>query len=510
MAKTATKKTTKRQSIATAERRTLSATIGDIHRPGKQQAMVVRRVKAKFDAAQTTNDNANHWSNADSLSANAALAPEIRRIIRNRARYEVANNSYARGIINTLANDSIGKGPRLQLLFEDINGAAKRVENAFTQWMAEVNLAAKLRTMRKALAQDGEAFGILTTNPKLRGPVKLDIKLVEADQIATPYQLFNLSNRNLVDGIEFDDFGNPAFYYLLNQHPGDSAKLDEGFEKIPAANVIHWFKADRPGQSRGLPEIMPALPLFAQLRRFTLAVIAAAETAADFATVIYSKTPATGETSQEIAAMDTVELERRMATVLPEGWELGQVEALQPNTTYVEFAKTILNEVARCFSMPFNVAYGNSSGYNYASGRLDHQTYFKSLDVDRSDLENVCLDSKILPAWWSEAILISNLMPVQWRNSYILHQWFWDGREHVDPAKEATAQDTRLKNKSTNYAIEYAKQGRDWESELKQSVREVAYLKQIAEAEGLTLEQVLGVKTATQTVTVDQDEDENE
>jgi len=35
-----------------------------------------------------------------------------------RARYEVANNAYARGIVLTLANDVIGTGPRLQMLSE--------------------------------------------------------------------------------------------------------------------------------------------------------------------------------------------------------------------------------------------------------------------------------------------------------------------------------------------------------------------------------------------------------
>jgi hypothetical protein len=37
--------------------------------------------------------------------------------------------------------------------------------------------------------------------------------------------------------------------------------------------------------------------------------------------------------------------------------------------------------------MPFNVAAGNSSGYNYASGRLDHQTYFKAIRVEQAQLE---------------------------------------------------------------------------------------------------------------------------
>jgi capsid protein len=73
-------------------------------------------VRARFDAAQTTPDNHKHWSNADYVSADAAASPEVRRTLRNRALYEVANNSYARGIVLTLANDVIGTCPRLQIL----------------------------------------------------------------------------------------------------------------------------------------------------------------------------------------------------------------------------------------------------------------------------------------------------------------------------------------------------------------------------------------------------------
>ena len=42
----------------------------------------------------------------------------------------------------------------------------------------------------------------------------------------------------------------------------------------------------------------------------------------------------------------------------------------------------------------------------------------------------------------------------------IPHTWFWDGREHVDPAKEANGQATRLKNGTTHRAREYGKEGR--------------------------------------------------
>jgi len=53
------------------------------------------------------------------MSADAAATVEVRRTLRNRARYEVANNSYARGIVLTLANDTVGTGPRLQMLTND-------------------------------------------------------------------------------------------------------------------------------------------------------------------------------------------------------------------------------------------------------------------------------------------------------------------------------------------------------------------------------------------------------
>src|SRR3954463_11208944 len=98
----------------------------------KEQARSVR-LRAKFDSAQTNAENRRHWANADGLSPNAAIRQEIRRVLRNRARYEVANNSYARGIVLTLANDTIGTGPRLQMLLGD--AAANRfIEREFGLW----------------------------------------------------------------------------------------------------------------------------------------------------------------------------------------------------------------------------------------------------------------------------------------------------------------------------------------------------------------------------------------
>jgi len=431
----------------------------------------MRFLRAKFDSAQTTPENRRHWAGADGLSADAAANPEVRRVIRNRARYEVANNAYARGIVLTLANDVVGTGPRLQMLTDDAE-TNSLVEREFARWARAVRLPEKLRTMRMARAQDGEAFAMLVSNDALDSAIKLDLRLIEAEQVTTPDLLPDEARG--VDGIVFDTFGNPSEYHVLKEHPGGNRfRVGLDYDRVPADAMIHWFRADRPGQSRGLPDILPALPLFAQLRRYTLAVIAAAESAADIAVFMKTMAPPGGEAA-EVEPMATMEFEPNMAIFGPEGWEPSQIKAEQPATGYAEFKHEILNEIARCLNMPFNIAACNSSGYNYASGRLDHQTYFKSIRVEQAHLEAVVLD-RILDAWTDEAVRLFGLRGIDaWP-----HQWFWDGHEHVDPAKEAMAQERRLASNTTTLAMEYAKLGLDWEEQLRQRAKEKRLMEEL-------------------------------
>ncbi|MCE5327888.1 MAG: phage portal protein [Planctomycetaceae bacterium] len=434
-------------------------------------------IRAKFDSAQTTADSRRHWANADGLSADAAANPQVRRVLRNRARYEVANNSYARGIVLTLANDVIGTGPRLQMLLESAQ-ANRTIEAEFAAWAKAVSLPEKLRTMRQARAQDGEAFAILSSNDALNSPIKLDLRLIEAEQV-TAAMSQPLSGDG-IDGIVFDAWGNPSEYYVLKNHPGAGAvSVGAEYNRMPAAAMIHWFRSDRPGQRRGLPDILPALPLFAQLRRYTLAVIAAAESAANIAIFMKTNAPAGGEAA-EVEPMSEMEFSPNMAVFGPEGWEPTQIRAEQPSTTYDMFKREILNEIARCLNMPYNIAACNSSGYNYSSGRLDHQTYYKSIRVDQAHCEAVVLDH-ILTAWLAEAVKVFDLGDLEDTS----HQWFWDGHEHVDPQKEAAAQAQRLESNTTTLASEYAKQGKDWETEVRQRAKEVAMMKEL----GLTVTQ---------------------
>ena len=443
-----------------------------LFRPRTPPVGKFQRVSARFDAAQTTKDNVRHWSMADYCSADQEAKPEIRRILRQRSRYEIANNSYAKGLVQMLANDTIGTGPRIQLLTED-EAYNEEIEAEFMQWSEAVKLPQKLRMMRIARCQDGEAFGVLATNPKVRHCVKMDLILVEADRVSGELRL--VEDDNSVDGITYDQWGNPVNYRVLKYHPGDLRfTTAEEALYIPAEYMLHIFRPDRPELHRGIPELSAALPLFAQLRRYNLAVLSAAEAAADFAAILYTDAPPDGEAAN-VPPMDALELERNMMLTVPAGWKMAQLDAKQPTANHGEFVKIILSEIARCAVSTYGSVSGDFSGHNYASGRLDNQLYHKNILVDRSFWEAEVLNH-IFYMWYREySLLRRSFRELQTPR----HAWFWDGFVHVDPTKEATAQEIRLANSTTTLAAECARDGRDYMTVLRQRAKEIKLMKEL-------------------------------
>lgn len=426
-------------------------------------AVPVSRVRAtRYDSALTSAENAKHWALVDNKSADESLSPSVRRTLRMRSRYEVENNSYAKGMVLTVVGDCVGTGPRVQLssAIED-TVLAHDLEQAFIQWANEIGLVTLLRSLRYAKAVDGEAFGLIATNPKLAGPAKVTVTGIDADRVRT------FDPVNDADGLTFDRYGNVISYRVYTDQ-----NISSDYTDVPAGNVIHWFRQDRPEQHRGAPELTPALPLFAQLRRYTLAVLGAAETAADFAAVLYTDSPIGGE-AVGAEPFDVISLEKRMATTLPDGWKLGQLKAEQPVTNYPDFKREILGEIGRVLQIPVNIITGDSSKHNYASGRLDHQTYHRAIRIEQKSCEYAVL-RPVFAAWFKEYSLAEKLqiaMPSP--------DWYWDGFEHVDPSKEASAIKTRLASLTTSLASEYAKQGKDWEEELRQIARERSLMKEL-------------------------------
>lgn len=452
-------------------------------RPFERPAQQPRapRPRTRYDAAQTTDDNRRHWASADALSARAANTLDVRVRLRNRSRYECANNGYFGGLVLTLANDLVGTGPRLQVLtsVEEVNTT---IEQRWGEWAEAVGLAEKLHTGKQAKTRDGEGIWLLATNPAIDDPVQLDLAEIECDQMSTPWLAPYYGQSRWVDGIEFDQYGNPAHYHILKEHPGDlswpgtAAGWGE-YDRVPARHVIHWFRRDRPGQARGIPEITPSLGIGAQMRRWTLATLTAAETAASFAAVLKTEAPPDADTS-EPTPFETLEIERGMMTTLPAGADMEQFEPTQPTTTYPAFKQELLKEQGRPVNAPYCVTAGDASPYNFSSARLDRLLYQAALRVERGHCRRRVLEP-IFRAWYAEARL-AGILPEGMPERPPRHAWVWPGFGAVDPLKEAMAESEALASGTTTLARLLAEQGEDdWEAHLRQRGREIALMREL-------------------------------
>ena len=92
------------------------------------------RLRATYDSAQTSTQTKRHWAASDSYSADTANSYSVRKKIRERARYEVDNNSYPEGIAEAFALDVIGTGPRLQVFTSD-DDLNDEIEDRWNEWL---------------------------------------------------------------------------------------------------------------------------------------------------------------------------------------------------------------------------------------------------------------------------------------------------------------------------------------------------------------------------------------
>ena len=435
--------------------------------------------RSRYDAARTTADNAKHWANADHLAAVSALTPEVRRTLRIRSRYEVQNNCYAAGLVSTLAGDVVGTGPRLQVRTGDqsVNAA---VEAAWLTWVKADGLVDKLRVLERSKITDGEGFALFAADATAvrmnQTPVQLSVRLVEADQVADPWYS-PAANPLGDDGIVCDAAGNVVEYHVARKHPGDARSFSGlwEFDRYPASQVIHWFRADRPGQLRGAPELTPALPLFAQLRRFTLATLTAAEVAAMMAGVMETSLTADEMGGIKTEAFDAIEMVKGMLLTVPQGWKASQFEAKHPTTQYQQFVNCILREIGRCLDVPYGIVAGDCTLYNYSSARLDFQAYDLRRDGDRSQ-HAIYVMSRIFLAFLAEARRIPGVLPPG-VPAAVPHDWHFDRRPSIDPVKDATASDMELTQGTTSLVREARARGVDLEDVVREQAAAIAIYK---------------------------------
>jgi hypothetical protein len=367
----------------------------------------------------------------------------------------------------------VGKGPALRMQTAS-HGFNRMVEfDSGTSGARRLELRRKLWCMAHAKHSDGESFAvhcgrIRASSTTCRStlfctkPSRCRRRSCRLPKTATSTALSSMSSAI------------PSLYDILNSASRHDQRLHFNLkpEQIPADHVLHWFKMRRPGQHRAVPECSSTLNTGIASRRFREATLAAAETAAEFA--LWVKTTQQPDTADEVRPFTTWEITKRMMNFLPMGWDANQIKAEHPNATYESFTDSLINEQGRPKSMPLNKIKCNSASYNYASGRLDHQTYYLQLDVEREDCNDEVLDP-LFDLWFDLALVTFGWLggnPDAISIAAKAHLWDWPEHAVADIQTEATANQTKLRSGETFPSELYSKGGRDFEDDLEKMTRD--------------------------------------
>lgn len=426
-----------------------------------------------FEAAQSNRLNKNRWSSVKGDRLNDDLITDLP-TLRARALHEAENNGVLMGCLETHATDIAGaRGPTLQVS-SDSTAYNQYLEDEWREWFRMPDLAERLpgpdllQLWAKQIWTCGEFFSQVTNGRGLATRLTLRLNNIHPDRVRSPFGF----DDSVVMGIELDANTRARRYHVEDVAAGGRELGRQ--TAIGAAGMLHWFRPLEVGQVRGFPLIAAVLDVIGLLRDFDKKVLAAADAAAALSVLLEGK----DLDVDPIEIGSTVGLEPMTMSVLPPGYTAKQINPQQPSNMYKEFRAEKFREIGRVACMPLMIVLLDSSNHNYSSARFDSQVYRRFVDTLQASLERVVLD-RCLALVQREAELLPGAPR---RPGRLRHRWVWPALPHVDPSKEATAEEKQKKNLTLTLADALAARGvADLEGHVDQLARE----KKLLQAKGL-------------------------
>ena len=420
------------------------------------------------------------------------------------AREMVRNNSYAWGAVDTIVSSVVGCGIEAQSTYEtpdgdDIEDVNDIRDATWNRWceVADINGQLSFQEIQAlALREMVEAGEVMVRVHRLsrtehRGvsrPVPLALELIEADRIAGDKDNFavrltaNGENR-IVRGVEIDDMGKPVAYWIYKDHPTSSYAYDRTPERIPASEILHLFRKDRVGQTRGISWFSPVLSWVRDLGVYVDNELQASAVASCFTVAIKSETPLGslidpdgGEVSDSVGNVYE-HLQPGMVMHLAPNESIESANPGRPNSASEPWIALMLRGIAVGTGLSYEIVARDYSQTNYSSNRasqLEDRRRFRRIQ----DHLRFHLCQPIWDAFCDQAALQSvdgfpsssellddrrKFAPVEWQTP----EWEW-----VDPTAEQTAAQAAITSFMSDYQTELGSRGRSWRSVFYQRAKE--------------------------------------
>ena len=413
-------------------------------------APIPQQNKKSFHAANTGNMYAN-WIPSNT-TANIDIKRDLKSI-RARSRDLMANDDYAKKFKRMLKTNVVGShGIKLQNQAKDANGeldkkANKTIEEKFKLWckkgICDVTGQYSFIDIQKmvigTLAEDGEVLV-----RKVKGydnPFGFALQLLEADHLD---EQFNDADRNIMMGIEYDQWNKPIAYWLHKSHPGNQTlqRRDTTRERIPADEIIHLFMPLRISATRGVPWMHTAMTRMKMVNGYEEAELVGARLGASKAGFYIQKPNEAGEyTGDGTGANGSFvnEVSPGDFEVLPQGFDFKAYDPQHPNAAFKDFMKVVLRGISSGLDVSYNTLANDLEGVNFSSlrsGKLEERDVWKEL---QGWMGEHLLDD-VFSSWLDMALLTATVpLPYFKYDKFDNPSWLGRGFAWVDPYKDMLA-----------------------------------------------------------------------
>jgi len=440
-----------------------------------------------FSAAANSN-LLNSWL-TESKKLDADLKAGLR-ALRARAREASQNNDYARRYLQLLEDNVVGRaGIRLQNKAKDGDtldvAANRKIEDAWAQWGRKggCDVTGKYSWVDcqnmfiATVARDGEAL-IRKVYDK-RSPFGFLLQFIEVDALDENHNQETRGGNVVKMGIELDQYERPVAYWLRVNRASEDTYFTAGAHRvrIPAEQIIHAFRPERPHQTRGYSWMASALVHMHHLNVFEEAAIVAGRIGAS-SMGFYKEDVPDGYTGDDTSSGDLInEVEPGMFRKLPPGVSVETFDGKYPNEVFDPFVKRALKGISSGLGVSYCSLASDLEAVNYSSirsGTIEDRDHYRGIQ----NWTAASLHDQVFPDWLRMAMLTQAVsLPASKFDKFNAATWQPRGWQWVDPQKDLMALKGADEMQITSLTHIVADQGRDLEEILQQRQQDNALLK---------------------------------
>lgn len=409
-----------------------------------QERVITEYLKKRSYSAADRGRRTGGWNIRMGRDPNSDLARSLP-LMRERARDLVRNNPWAASIISEIVANVVHYGIIASFSRED--ASEEDIGDVPPIWLAWAETTQIDAVQRKDLygimclvartwATAGECFVRRVWRDDWRpGEIPFALQVLEPEFIDHSHD----GRDNVKLGTKFHSNGAVLGYYVYTRHPSESLFNNESVF-VPAADMIHVYSEERPGQIRGVPLLAPVMLRLYDLDVFEQAELQKQEVAAMFAgfrkkTDQYGSGQGAGLGDDDGGSGGTVSDAIQPGAIELLGTDEDIVFANPPQRNgYSDYVKQNLLAIAAASGPTYEGATGDYGSVTFLNGRMAQLRFHRKIDQWQY-LMFIPQFCRKVALWFKEGALIAGH-----DFSRLTIDWQPPVKQMVDPSREVPAE----------------------------------------------------------------------